>query len=410
MNIILGKIGGVGTNFGDGYNEYGGDMIARLFIDIANSHPENTYYVSSTNDMSKAFAGFNSAKKPKNLIDYYTKVRHYNKARGWKLFQGESYKMLDECLKDDGIKIDKVIILAASCSNACLWDMTYTLDGSRIRKPLMSCRNGAQIVYYVSIHQDIECDWLLDDPRIFLTYPYDLLKEPNKVASQSNETIMMPVCKGYKEASKEKKMNEIRCQYSNLEKYFLKGKKKVDWRNDERSNLFIMTLHGMRDRAIAYHNWIYKFDPTVKVYGKDWSDNAVTRKAMDCYNLPYDNFENKKISEIEDLMWNSKYTFIPSVANKYPSFVTQKVWVMLYYGIIPFWCKTMYDSTNIYSEFPDFLKVETPEEMWDKIKFLENNPEEYKKLRYQLYEVLKDEYFTTDFVLDRVNEILDNEA
>jgi len=35
LNIILGKLGGVGTSFGDGYKEYGGDIIANLFVDMA---------------------------------------------------------------------------------------------------------------------------------------------------------------------------------------------------------------------------------------------------------------------------------------------------------------------------------------------------------------------------------------
>ena len=126
--------------------------------------------------------------------------------------------------------------------------------------------------------------------------------------------------------------------------------------------------------------------------------------------IPFDRFENKPILEMEDLMWDSKYTFIPPVSLKHTTFVTQKVWTMLYYDIVPFWCKNDYDTSNIYSDFTDYLKVETPEEMWDKIKFLENNPEEYKKIRSQLYALLKDEYFNTDAVFKEIDKVLNNKA
>lgn len=410
MNIILGKLGGVGTSFGDGYKEYGGDIIANLFVDMAKHHPENNYYLATANDISKVFTGFNLTKKPKNLIDYYERQKSWVRETGRKLVQGDSYKMLDECLKLDNIKVDKVILQAVSCANATLWDLTYTYDGTHFRSPLVTCRNGSQVIYYVSIHQDIECDWILDDPRVFLTFPVDLIKCPDNVASQANRTVEVNVCSGYGEASKTMKTNVIHCKYSHLEKYFLKGKKKVDWRNDKRSNKFIMTLHGLPDRAKLFKKWIYDFDPTVKAYGKNWSENAITRNTVEKLGIPFDNFENKPILEMEDMMWDSKYTFIPPVSLKYREFVTQKVWTMLYYGIIPFWCKTDYDVTNIYSEIPDYLKVETPEEMWDKINFLEENPEEYNKIRNQLYEVLKDEYFDTDFVFNEIEKVLNNKA
>lgn len=410
MNIILGKLGGVGTSFGIGYKEYGGDIIANLFLDMAKHHPENNYYLSTANDISKVFTGFNAAKKPRNLIDYYERQKTWLKDTGRKGLTGDSYKMLDECVKLDNIKVDKVIVLAASCANATLWDLTYTFDGTRFRSPLATCRNGSQIVYYVSIHPEVEFDWILDDPRIFLTYPVDLVKCPDNVASQANETVDVKVCSGYLEASKTMKTNTIVCKYSHLEKYFLKGKKKVDWRGDKRSNKFIMTLHGLPDRAKLFKKWIYDFDPTIKAYGKNWSENAACRGTVEKLGIPFENFENKPILEMEDMMWDSKYTFIPPVSLKYRSFVTQKVWTMLYYGIVPFWCKDDYDVTNIYSDIPAFLKVETPQEMWDKIKFLEDNPEEYEKIRDSLFEVLKDEYFDTDFVFNEIEKVLDNKS
>lgn len=409
MNILLGKLGGIGTYFGEGYKEYGNDLIAKLFLDFCRKHPENNYYVCTTNDISTFYNGFNSSKKPKNLIDFYTTQKDWCKRTGRKVSRDDSYIMLEECLKENNIQPDLVIMQAASCANAALWDLTYKYDLSGLRQPLTTCRNGAQLIYYVSTHQDVKCSWLLDDPRIFLTYPIDLIKRPDNVASQSNETVRMKVCCGYGEASKNYKINTIKCQYSHLEKYFLKGKQKVDWRNDKRTNKFIMTLHGLPDRAKLYKRWIYDFDKSIKVYGKNWTENASTRGCVDSLKLPHDNFVNKPIVEIEDLMWNSKYTYIPPVSMRYKSFVTQKVWTMLYYGIIPFWCKYDYDTSNIYNDFPDFIKVETPEEMWDKINVLESDSNKHNEIREKLFKLLDDRYFNTDFVLDEVEKICLND-
>ena len=410
MNILLGKIGGIGTSFSDGYKEYGGDIIAKLFIDLANLHPENNYYLCTTNNISSVFTGFASSRKPKNLIEYYERQKRWCRDHNKKLLKDDSYKMLEQSLLEDNIQIDKIILQAACCSNSSLWDLTYVYDGTRLRQPLATCRNGAQLIYFASMHQDIECDWILDDPRIFLTYPVDFIKCPNKVISQSNDTVTATVCSGYGEASKELKNIDIKCTYSHLEKYFLKDKTKIDWRNDERHNKFIMTLHGLPDRAKLFKKWIYDYDSTIKAYGKNWVENATTRGTVEKLGIPFSNFENKPIAEMEDLMWDSKYTFIPPVTLRFSSFVTQKVWTMLYYGIIPFWCKSDYDTTNIYSDFPDFIKVETPEEMWAKIEFLETHPEDYKNLRNNLFSLLKDEYFNSDYILKQIDKVLNDKA
>ena len=79
---------------------------------------------------------------------------------------------------------------------------------------------------------------------------------------------------------------------------------------------------------------------------------------------------------------------------------------MLYYGIIPFWCKYDYDKNNLYSEFPDFIKVETPEELVEKINYLENNPIEYHKLLNELYELLEDKYFDNRFIKELFDDVL----
>ena len=66
---------------------------------------------------------------------------------------------------------------------------------------------------------------------------------------------------------------------------------------------------------------------------------------------------------------------------------------MIYYGIIPFWDKNAYDTDNLLAEIPDYVKVSSPEEMWQKIDELYNDREKYKALLKQFYDLLKPEYF-----------------
>jgi hypothetical protein len=143
--------------------------------------------------------------------------------------------------------------------------------------------------------------------------------------------------------------------------------------------------------------WIFENEPKQIIYGK-WDDESKEKYP--------ENFVEKGIVDLQDEMWETKFTFIPAFSYKSKSFVTQKFWKMLYYGIIPFWCKNDYDKNNLYSMFPDFIKVETPEELVYKINYLENNPEEYKKLLYQLYDLLEDKYFNNDIIHEIFDEIL----
>ena len=43
---------------------------------------------------------------------------------------------------------------------------------------------------------------------------------------------------------------------------------------------------------------------------------------------------------------------------------------------------------------------------YDKINYLNNNPDEYKKLLYQLYELLEDKYFDVRFIHELFDDIL----
>lgn len=103
-------------------------------------------------------------------------------------------------------------------------------------------------------------------------------------------------------------------------------------------------------------------------------------------------FRFKPMTNAEDEMFSTKYTLIIPSKKEFPEFVTQKAISMIYYGIVPFWCSDDYDTGNIYSDFPDYIKVKSPEEFYDKVKELDSNKELYNDIKNKLYDVLLNRY------------------
>lgn len=406
MNIAIGKVG-LGSDFGDtAKKEYGGDIISKLFLNIIKLNPQHTFYYISNNNMSDVFKGFKASLKPKNLIDANTAYRNLCKEKNIKYCKDASYKYLDEWFNINNIHIDKILVLYTSQSVTSIWDLNYSLDKSKILTPLVMSRISSHILYFMSKHPEIESWGIIDDPRCFINWCRDLTYDNFNILGQTNRKLEFKVYKGYGEDSKELKMQTVNQKYFEIEKYFLSTKRKVDYRNFTKDNKFIITLHGTADRVKFLNDWIIKYDKDIKVYGKDWLTVKKCSNYIDYLKIPHDIFENKSICEIEDLLWRSKYTFIIPVSKNHPDFVTQKPWTMLYYGIIPFWCKKDYDNTNIYDYFPDYIKVSSPDELWEKIEYLENHPDEYKKLLNECYNLLDDKYFDKNYLPSKISKEL----
>ena len=51
--------------------------------------------------------------------------------------------------------------------------------------------------------------------------------------------------------------------------------------------------------------------------------------------------------------------------------------------------------------------VLVPKEMWDKIKYLNEHPDEYKKYLKQYYDLLEDKYFNGDFIVETFKPYFD---
>jgi len=424
MNIAIGKFGRSSFFNKERWSIYAGDDSPYIiYTTLAKRFPEHTFYFIGGNDLDKCrkkelepkHVGFekyiNPDKEiidnsiPKNIIDLY----HISLDKA-KKNNIERHDALVEILIENNIHIDFGIFLQGPDQSTTLNNkgIVCKTDFTRNAIPMQMAKNySAPIVHCVNY---FGFPWIVvnEDPRYVPINTRDIYNNEIEILSQINTKYKVSRCKGYNEDSKIFIDHILNYKYAGIEKMFLTDTKKVDFRNPNniivnnkiysKKNNFIMTLNGSPDRFNFVKEWIFAFDSNQIIYGK-W-DNAI----IEDYSK---NFIHKGISEIEDLMWETKFTYIPCFEKRLSNFVTQKVWKMIYYGIIPFWDKNSYDTDNYYTDIPDYFKVSSPEEMWNKINFLNENDDLYKKYLEIYYNLLDDKYFNGDFIVDTFKPYID---
>ena len=190
-------------------------------------------------------------------------------------------------------------------------------------------------------------------------------------------------------------------EYSGIETVFLLDKKRYDTNElfeMKKTNSFMMLQNqgkgsGGMDRWDPVRDYIVKNDIETDIYGK-WDDDLKKE-------YPKWFKGEKRIETMTDELLATKYTFCVPIKE---GMVTSKYAEMLHYGIIPF-LHPSYDTD--FNVFPDghFIRCKSPEDLKKKVQFLNDNPEHYKKLFYNLQEkYLKDSYYTGEHVDNKIWE------
>lgn len=397
MNILISKLDIARfTKCPDKMKTYGGfDVAALMLLNIVKEYPQHTFYYIGSNDISEF------ENKPSNLIDIETPVKNINsKCKGL-----EKYEVAINYCKDNNLTFDFALYWYCRFTNLAKYKDGYISAKGTPRK-LRQCEKGLSHIMAVPKEFNIPVYYMIDDVTELKQIPYDMDK-PAAIWTQCNGTTTYQHYTSTDNPIREKIQFPI--SYKPIERLWLLGKTKVDWREYNKTNEFIVTCNAPSDQTLDkffyIKKWVIDLFDNVTIYGR-WTCTKTMAAEIKKHNVE-DRFVERGMCEMEDLMFNTKYTIVIPPSKKYPEFVTQKVYSMLYYGIIPFWCKYDYDKDNLYNEFPDFIKVETPEELIEKINYLNNNPEEYKKLLYQLYDLLEDKYFDNRIIHELFDEILD---
>jgi len=190
-------------------------------------------------------------------------------------------------------------------------------------------------------------------------------------------------------------------EYSGIETVFLLDKKRYD--TDElfemkKTNSFMMLQNqgkgsGGMDRWDPVRDYIVKNDIETDIYGK-WDDDLKKE-------YPKWFKGEKRIETMTDELLATKYTFCVPIKE---GMVTSKYAEMLHYGIIPFLHPSYDTDFNVFPE-GHFIRCKSPEDLKKKVQFLNDNPEHYKKLFYNLQEkYLKDSYYTGEHVDNKIWE------
>ena len=212
-------------------------------------------------------------------------------------------------------------------------------------------------------------------------------------------------------------VTKVKGIYSGVEKIFMMGLPK-DWKeridierklNSKNKFIVLSNGHGCArinhpdsnsTRFNGYNKWILEnFKGTeyenTKIYGK-WDEK---------FYEDYPQIEDRKLIDLTEEIADAKYSFVYSII---PGFVTVKAWEMITIGLIPF-LHPEYDKDNLL-KLPEFVYVKTPQELLEKVRFLDANPEEYVKLLNECINKIRSSWIDgsalNNFIFNKIGEDL----
>ena len=405
MKIAIGK-SGRSCYFNEArWSIYAGDDSPKIiYFELAKQNPQHTFYIISASDFTKYVEKGGEA--PSNIVDVWNAAKKEEKEL--KLKFDYPWQILESYVNKHNLKFDLGLIMQGP-------DMNVTIEGRGIKCIRDNTKDIHPLllgVNYVAPLQNIinvqGFPWYIinEDPRYVPIFNRDIINDEVEILSQINCERTVKRISGYDEKAIIHRDHVLKYRYAGIERMFLNSYKKVDFTDPDNIKVndkvykkcrkFIMAVNGGADRLNFIEKWVLDCDPTQVIYGK-WPKEDVEKHP--------NNFEEKGIINMQDEMWETMFTFIPCFEKRMNNFVTQKFWKMLYYGIIPFIDKNTYDTDNLLP-IPEFFRVNSPQEMWEKIDKLCNDKEKYKKALEYFYSLLEDKYFNGEYIGEIFNPII----
>lgn len=389
MDILIGKLGRSIYFDKSKWGLIGGDDAPyKLYVHLAKHYPEHNFYMLGRSDLQRAKK---KEKLPSNLIDL------------WESFpinyKGYSHEWIIDSTKN--LKADIGIFFAGPVGSTNIPEVNVLRsDHTKTAKVLLMFeRYSAPILHYLNVKKTPHFI-INEDPRYAPMLCRDLIQDEAFQLSQYNGVLKQKKIKSYDEPHIVlPKMTEFR--YSGVETIHMIDEKKIDWRKFDKHNRMMLVLNeggrgGHGGRGPIVEEWILSHDPSVKIYGK-WKDEWMEKYPG--------NFLPTKMSDLVDDMNSTRYTFIIPAQKHW---VTAKYWNSIEYGMIPFFHPTYDTQHNL--KVPDLLRPKSPQEMWDTIEQLDNDPDKMKKLKQYLWLQLKDEYYDGSFIRklmsDSIKEVI----
>ena len=409
MNIVIGKIGKA-IKFKNLQINTGDDSSMILFSTMARMLPEHNFYFCGPNDLPKlSEAEYNYIFPNKNVHSMYVKYDNLDPNDkdliGWDSLVENARKM--------NIKFDFALLFTGYVGYHCLNLCCKRPDG-KYYTPLNAFKRYCGPYVHLINSLNIPLYTIAEDPRYITINTEELFVRERLILTQMVEcyvSVAQKYITSYEDHTHIEK-TPIPCTYAGVEKIFLMGIDK-NWRDkidiERKINntknpkcIVISNGHGtsglnsgavQKDgRLPGYLEYIIeglKDTPysDTKVYGM-WSEETMSK---------YPNIQDKKMIELTDEIADAKYSLVYSIV---PNFITIKPYEMIIQGLVPF-IHPDYDKNRIL-ELPEYLYVNSPEDLANKMAELDANPDMYRKLIQECFDCIKPEYLDGSYLVNNI--------
>jgi len=410
-HVAVGKIGRSISFNPNKWQSTGGDNEPPIFYEtLFHTYPDTKFYLLGSTDFST------STPDVQNRVNKYNNVIDILAPQKMKPWMAQNKDKMDEralyiTYLEQWMETEEGHELAYNTLDAGLFFMGPTgcatvygkmelmkTPGQLASPLLMLARYAGPIIHFLNVTK-LPWGMILNDPRYFPAQLRDLFNSPNVIFSQYNEMIKHKMVAAY-DRTQELLENHIESKYAGVEKIFLIGKNEPqteDTSNDfnsffddddtdvevdsesieEKTHKFMIVCNqGKPSRYPDLKKYILDHVDDVEIYGK-WDEDIIANDSR--FKGP------KKFNDLQKILARVKYTFCIPIK---PGWATAKFWEMINYDIIPFMHPEYDTQKNI--GFPEFLRVRSAKELYEKIELLENDPTAYAKMKNILRKMIKD--------------------
>ena len=354
MNIIFGKFGKSISFFRKKWGIIGGDYEPSKFLfALAEMNPDINFWLIGPNDFIK-FKNSNPQFNLPNIIDIKEKIDNRDPNNVVKFF------------KDNNIYIDFALIMSGPFGKINYNEKFLNVKTGELKSVLNMFKTYCYPIVRVLNDLNVEFVEFGEDGRYIPNRALDLIKIPRFAASTKTFDINVEKFKDTNSNLPEIEEKKINIKDYEVDKFILCGEDPNLIKRDllNKNNLISLYVNGVRGgiakkKLKIINKFIFSNFKDAIIYG-EWDEEELPIEFKD-------NFVNIPMIDLTEQMYETKYSLLfPVLENWFSS----KFWKMIYFGIIPFYTKE-FNVTN--RNIPEFLLVNNPDELKEKIDYLENN-------------------------------------
>lgn len=398
-NIVIGKIGKA-VKMKNIHIETGGGADLVLYSSMAKMNPNYHFYFIGTNELHKC-----------TPEEYDKLFPNHNMHSAWtpEFRKTLNYQGIVDYFTKNNIKVDFSLVFVGMCSNVNIKGFLKKKDGTDY-SPLMCFQNYAAPIIYALNKLGCPVYTLAEDARYITINAKDLYNRERLIFSQINQEFDTSVPHVISETDLTMIKTRHKAIYSHLEKIFLMGlsenwRENIDIEAKMHSDVEpvivlsngcgtgkINCAGGYSSRLGTYKKYIIdnfkgtKYENT-KIYGL-WDKEIYEQ---------YPQIQDKLMLDLGREVSEAKYTLVYSQA---PGFVTCKPWEMITIGLLPF-IHPDYDCYHLL-DLPEYLYVKDEKDFLNKIEELEANPQKYKDLMEECFNLIKPEYLDGSLIINGI--------